>query len=374
LDDFKSVNDHYGHAAGDQLLKRIVRALMAVIADLGFLVRLAGDEFVVVLNKMPEAAFNDLETALRAAVANAKITVGTLEVSRTASLGFVKLDQKMDVPTAIGLADDALLQAKAAGKNRTQGFDRRARRLTPVLPSVDAVRKALQIGEIGYHVQPIFRADGQEAAGYEALLRWSRASGEVLGPSQFLDTMTKAYNAATRPPLEAARATSQWAVNSKGKYISFNVSEAFMLRIINEGLGWVEDLVGDVPHDKIVFEVLETVFDRQNDYVTKAVCALRSCGIRIALDDFGTGYSSLERLQWLEVDFVKIDKQFVHEAAQSHRGMDIFQSVVDLTRRIGAKSVVEGIETEDHLTLARQSGADLLQGYFLGRPKRIEDY
>lgn len=374
LDDFKSVNDHYGHAAGDQLLKCIVKGLMAAIADNGFLVRLAGDEFVIVLNKMSDAAFHDLESALRAAVAKATITVGTLEVSRTASLGFIKLDQEMDVQTAVGFADDALMQAKTGGKNRTAGFDRRARRLPPAMPSMDAVRRALQTGEIGYHVQPVFRAEAKRIAGYEALLRWSRASGEVLGPSQFLNTMTKAYNSATRPPLDAARATSEWAVNTKGRYIAFNVSEAFMLRIVNEGLGWVEDLVGDVPHDQIVFEVLETVFDPQNDYVPKAVDALRSRGLRIALDDFGTGYSSLERLQYLEVDFVKIDKQFVHEAAQSHRGMDIFQSAVDLTHRIGAQSVVEGIETAQHLTLAQQSGADLLQGYYLGRPKRIEEY
>lgn len=374
LDDFKSVNDHYGHAAGDRLLKRIVKDLISVIGDAGFLVRLAGDEFVVLLNQMPDDAFSQLECAIRRAIADAAIMVGTLKVARTASLGFIRLDRKLDIHTAVALADDALLQAKSGGKNRTQGFDRRAHRLRPVLPSVDAVRKALQDEEICYHVQPILRSADMAVAGYEALLRWPRASGEVLGPSQFLNTMTKAYNAETRPPLRTARATSQWAVHTKGKYIAFNVSEAFMLRIVADGLGWVEDLVGDVPHDKIVFEVLETVFERENNYVTKAVGVLRDRGIKIALDDFGTGYSSLERLHLLEVDFVKIDKQFVHEAAQSHRGRDIFQSAIDLTRRIGAQSVVEGIETAEHLSLAKQSGADLLQGYYLGRPKRCEDY
>jgi diguanylate cyclase (GGDEF)-like protein len=374
LDDFKSVNDHYGHTAGDQLLKLITGAMMKTVGEHGFVVRLAGDEFVILVDKMTDDAFADIDKSLRSAIGKATLKIGMLDVCRTASLGFKKLKRGMSMREAVALADNALLQAKAAGKNRSQSVQQRSPHLAPRLPSVDAVRHALQNNEIGYYVQPILRGSDLQIEGFEALLRWSLPSGEVLGPSQFLETMTKAYDAATRPPLSAARRTSEWAMLNKSKYISFNISEAFIMRIVQDGLGWVEELVENIPNDQIVFELLETVVDQNAKHVAHAVSKLRHRGIRVALDDFGIGYSSLERLQGLDVDFVKIDKQFVHGAAHSNRGVDLFASMVDLSHRLGAQTVVEGVETAQHLELAQQAGANFVQGYFLGLPKPITDY
>jgi EAL domain-containing protein (putative c-di-GMP-specific phosphodiesterase class I) len=160
----------------------------------------------------------------------------------------------------------------------------------------------------------------------------------------------------------------------KSKNISFNISEAFIMRTVQDSLGWVEELVRHVPNDRIVFELLETVVDQNAKNVAHAVSQLRHRGIRVALDDFCIGYSSLERLQGLDVDFVKIDKQFVHGAALSNRGTDLFASMVDLSHRLSAQTVVEGAETAQHLELAQQAGANFVQGYFLGLPKPITDY
>jgi len=160
-------------------------------------------------------------------------------------------------------------------------------------------------------------------------------------------------------------------VLDRSKYISFNISEAFIKRIADEGLAWVDELVGNVPHDMIVFELLETIVDRSEDAAAAAISKLRQKGIRVALDDFGTGYSNLQRLQGLDVDLIKIDKRFVHGAAKSSRGLDILASMVDLSHRLSAQTVIEGIETAQHLDLARQVGATYVQGFFLGRPKPI---
>lgn len=371
LDDFKSVNDHYGHLAGDRLLQLITKAMMAAVGSLGIVVRVSGDEFIILLDDMADDTFTELEGRVRDQIRNATLKVGPLDVSRTASLGYVRLDAGMDLQQALDIADNALLEAKREGKNRTLGTHQKRRQPVPQLPSLDAVRRGLQDHEIGYHVQPIFRTDGTSLEGYEALLRWSRPSGEVLGPSQFLHTMTKAYDAMTRPPLWAARQTSEWAVLDRSKYISFNISEAFIKRIADEGLAWVDELVGNVPHDMIVFELLETIVDRSEDAAAAAISKLRQKGIRVALDDFGTGYSNLQRLQGLDVDLIKIDKRFVHGAAKSSRGLDILASMVDLSHRLSAQTVIEGIETAQHLDLARQVGATYVQGFFLGRPKPI---
>jgi EAL domain-containing protein (putative c-di-GMP-specific phosphodiesterase class I) len=146
------------------------------------------------------------------------------------------------------------------------------------------------------------------------------------------------------------------------------------MRNVQVGLGWVEELVGNIPNDQIVFELLETVVDQNAKHVAHAVSKLRHRGIRVALNNIGIGYSSLERLQGLDVDFVKIDKKFVHGAALSNRGTDLFASMVDLSHRLSAQTVVEGVETAQHLDIAQQAGANFVQGYFLGLPKPITDY
>lgn len=374
LDDFKSVNDHYGHAAGDELLKAISKAMIDVVGNLGFVSRMSGDEFVIALRDVSDDEFANIITQIRVAAGRAALTVGDILVSRTASLGFFKLNGDTSVREAITLANQALLEAKSTGKNRSIGFKRKLTFATPRLPSVDAVKKGLQSNEIGYYVQPIFRTTNLEIDGYEALLRWSLPSGEVLGPSHFLETMTMAYDRVTRPPLLSARKTAEWAAFEKSKYISFNISEAFLMRIAIDGLSWVDELVGSVPDSQIVFEILETVVDPNREYLYEAVLALRNRGIRVALDDFGVGYSNLERLQHLEVDFIKIDKRFIHGALDSDRGLRLFTNMVELSHQSGAQTIIEGIETSEQLEIAQQVKAHFVQGFFLGRPQSIEDY
>lgn len=369
LDDFKSVNDHYGHRAGDELLILIAQAMIVAVGEAGFVVRVAGDEFIIVIYQISNLAFLDLEAAIRAKISDVKLSVDGLEVSRNASFGFIALTPEMGVRKAVALADAALMNAKSAGKNRSQGIERNPSKQAPLKPSIDEVRLALKKEEIGYYVQPIINCLDLSVDGYEALIRWCRPSGIVMGPDQFLDTLTKAYDTKTRPPLAAARATSEWAAETQGKFISFNISEAFIERVSREGLEWVVDLVGDVPNDQIVFELLETMVERQSSLVHKAVTKLRSMGIRVALDDFGIGHSNLMRLQGLDVDIVKIDKRFIHGAVESDRGRDLLEGMVGLIHNLNVQTVIEGVETAEHLKIAQDIGASLAQGYFLGRPK-----
>jgi diguanylate cyclase (GGDEF)-like protein len=371
LDDFKGVNDHYGHLVGDDLIAAIGQSMRETVGQAGFVTRMAGDEFLVLLFQPTPAQADTLDRGLRKAIAKANVLVRDMSIARNASLGRIKIKSGMSPDDAIMLADQALMVAKSMGKNRSSGIDDRAISLSAKRPSLEDVRKGLQNREIGYHLQPIIDCSNSEIAGYEALLRWERPSGEVLGPAQFLDTMTAAYDARTVPPLAQARAVSDWAVHEQGKFITFNVSSSFLARAATEGLDWVGEIIGDVPRDKIVFELVETIVNREDDAISKVVADLRAKGINVALDDFGVGYSTLERLQELQVDFVKIDSRFLNGAMQSQRDADLLKGMIDITHKLRAQSVVEGVETAEEFALVKSLGAHFAQGFFLGRPEPV---
>ena len=372
LDDFKSVNDHYGHLVGDDLIAAIGTSMRRTVGNSGFVTRMAGDEFLVLLHQPTSAEADALDRGLRKAISHSKVVVRDMTVARNASLGRIQIKSGMSPDDAILLADQALMVAKSLGKNRSSSIDERAISLSSKRPSVEDVRQGLQNREIGYYLQPIIRCDTSEIAGYEALLRWERPNGEILGPAQFLTTMTAAYDSKTMPPLLQARAVSEWAVVGQDKFITFNISSAFLARAAVEGLDWVGEIIGDVPRERIVFELVETIVNCDDDAIARVVADLRREGISVALDDFGVGYSTLERLQELQVDFVKIDSRFLTGAMQSQRDADLLKGMIDITHKLRAQSVVEGVETAEDFALVKSLGAHFAQGFFLGRPEAVD--
>jgi diguanylate cyclase (GGDEF)-like protein len=369
LDDFKSVNDTYGFSIGDDLLTEIAGTIRFVVADRGFVCRLAGDEFIVLLDRAHASCAEVICAELLAAIRGCRRRVGDLEVSRGASIGSCRVRRGMSAREALVIANDGLRTAKESGKNRSVRANERFHVSKPLRPSVEEVRLGLRRNEIGYHLQPIRDLASDDVWGYEALIRWHRADGQVLGPAHFLDSMTAAYDAETRPPLAQARAAAAWAAITRGKRVSFNISTAFLANLGTNGLGWVNTIVGDVPYENVIFELVETIVTRDDDdAIAHTVRMLRNLGIRIALDDFGVGRSTLGRLQTTCVDYVKIDKRFTAAAGRSRRDAAILDRTVDLAHAAGASCIVEGIESSAHLQHARSAGADLGQGFYLGCP------
>lgn len=374
LDDFKSVNDSFGHLIGDRLIAAIAAVIRDVVGTHGIVARLAGDEFLALLDTRSEREARAIADKVLAAVSQCRLKLGELEVSRRASIGLARLSEGMNVQEAIIEADTALREAKQAGKGRIICQGERMNQLMLSRPSLEEVRLGLRRKEIGYHVQPIVDLNDGRIWGYEALLRWRRANGEVLGPTQFLDNMTGAYDQKARPPLEAAHATADWAVLEQGRHVAFNISTAFLARVAEQGMAWVDDIVGNVPPEKVVFELVETVINEPNEAVEAVVRELRAAGVRVALDDFGIGQSTLERLQRVQVDFVKIDRHFVQSASRARRDHDMLSHMVDLIHASGAEPIIEGVETAAHIDLARGLGVRFAQGFLLGRPAPVEDW
>lgn len=371
VDDFKSVNDYYGHNVGDQLLAEIANNLMQNTGVLGKVGRLAGDEFLILIPKNEVDDLSALANHLCSAAASARITVGELSISRTVSVGYTTVDDLIDPEHIVVNANSALREAKASGKKQAKRFGGSLTCENYKWPSIDELRLGLQRGEVGYFVQPMFDLASNGCMGYEALLRWSRSNGEVLGPRYFLDKMTAAYNFNTKPPLAAARMVAEWVTVQQKKKISFNISSAFMFQFMDEGPGWVGELLGSVSCDMVIFELVETIIDADNKLMAEATRKLRDLGICIALDDFGIGQSTLHRLQSVHVDYVKVDRHFLNAARMSDRGKCILQGIIDLIHNSGSVAIVEGIEDEYLLSIAQSCGGAFGQGFYLGRPGPI---
>ena len=369
IDNFKSVNDHYGHRTGDLLLKRIVEKVQICLSGGDFIARLGGDEFVVLSGSNDLSHIDNMGPLILDAISAATVTIGELSISRGASIGCVNLFETLDAHAAIDLGDTAMRSAKNLGKNRIHTLTWRVGQKNELTPSVDELMLGLERNEIGYYLQPIVCCRRRCVTGYEALLRWERSDGRVLSPSEFLTTMTDAYSANARPPLEFAREATEWVTLNHEAFCCFNISLSFLERIANRDFDWVMEIIGKSPRDRIVFEITEAAFQSELGRVVEVMEELRKSGIRIALDDFGVGASNLERLQRMPVDIVKMDKRLVRGVAHDAKTRDILKGTIELCHAAGARVVVEGIEQEDQFEIVRELGAEYAQGFHLGLPE-----
>lgn len=371
IDNFKSVNDHYGHSVGDALLRQIALVVGDEITDIGFVARLGGDEFVVLFDVNKSGDVESVSSRVLSAVSSASVQHGELEVSRNASIGCLRLNPEMDAHEAIDVGDHASRNSKNLGKNRATKFDPSSLSKVKTSPSVDELILGLHRREIGYHVQPILSCSDERIWAFEALLRWTKPDGQVLSPASFLNTMTSAYSGGAKPPLTAARQVAEWATIQQGKLISFNISPAFLERVSLDNMSWVNEIVGESPNHAIIFEITEATASSELDSISRSVAALRERGIKVALDDFGVGASNLERLTSMPIDIVKLDRLFLRQAVNSPRSMSMFLSTVDLCKNANALVVVEGVEQQRDLEVAISAGADFVQGFHLGVPAPV---
>lgn len=375
LDEFKTVNDNYGHEVGDALLKNIAQSMVDACRPGDFVARLGGDEFCVFLEGCDLATGARVAERFRMAVMNSNVQALGRTVVRTATFGVGELRPEQSMADALKFADAALYRAKSLGKNRIEIADddviktfqdQRNR------PTTEEVAAAMLAGEIGYYVQPIFDLVENRVMGVEALVRWIKPDGRVLLPDIFMKQMTENYKLGVRPPFGASKAAvDHFLGQDPPVYFAWNISTSFLNRTNDpepmEELSWLEELLQGKPPEQTVFEIVENTVIEDPDTTRHLLRRLRARGIRIALDDFGTGISNLERLMDYPVDIVKIDRSFV-------QNLDLFQNkgiligLVEMSKTMGFEIIAEGVETQSHLDAIRTLGITRAQGFFLGKP------
>ena len=374
LDGFKAVNDGHGHEAGDELLVAVSSRLKAALREGDTLARLGGDEFVAVLTDLEDASGCDaiLSRLLQAAAAPVQIGDVVLQVSASLGVTLHPLDGG-DADTLLRHADQAMYQAKEAGRNRYQMFDpdhdRQARSQRETLQRTET---ALERNEFVLHYQPRVNMRSGAVLGAEALIRWQDPERGLLAPGDFLPGLEDSELIVRIGDwvLDAALAQmAAWRHAGLDVAVSVNVAahhlqqDDFVARLQAKLAGHP-----DLPAGRLELEVLETVALEDVDRMARIMEACRALGVDFALDDFGTGYSSLTYLRRLPATVLKIDRSFVRDMLWNAEDLTIVEGVIGLAAAFRRTVIAEGVESAEHGALLLELGCDLAQGYGIARP------
>jgi diguanylate cyclase (GGDEF)-like protein len=372
LDRFKSVNDSFGHAAGDRLLKLAASRMSAHVRADDLLARIGGDEFAILL----AAQDNSREAAISLAARLIEVLAHPFELEGRqalvgASIGIALRTDKADsIEALLHQADLALYEVKASGRNASLIYDDvLGTRAHERLELETELREAIEAGELELHYQPIVALQSRQVCGMEGLVRWRHPVRGMLLPDRFIQL---AEDSGLIVPLgefvirQACADASRWPDHVK---VAVNISPTHIKRrtlldTVAEAL-----LQTGLKAERLEIEVTETVLMQQDEDILSELHQLRHLGVSIALDDFGTGYSSLSHLRMFSFDKVKIDRTFVAEITERPDSAAIVCAVTGLARALDMTTTVEGIETENQAQILLAAGCTHGQGYLFGRPE-----
>jgi len=380
LDYFSRVNDLFGHGLGDSVLRETALRLRGAVRESDFVARIGGDEFAVVLSGV-----ETLDDARQAAegvrsVLAAPFVLPEREYILSASLGVaLSSPESQEFQEIVGNADMALMGAKEAGRSRAHFFDpREKKRRAERYKMAQDLYRALSRGEFRLWYQPIVETAGGRIVGAEALLRWAREDGRIIGPDLFVPLLEE--NGLIVPLGEwvletALRARNDWASPEGAKiFVSVNVSGVqlsrpdFLPRFLQ-----IIDRCNAEP-GALSLELTETVAMQDPSGAEGVLSALRERGVRCALDDFGTGFSSLARLCRFPADLLKIDRSFVKQVFDHPEKAEVVRTLVMLARRLSLRLCAEGVEREEEREFLSGLGVEWLQGYLASRPMPEEAF
>ncbi len=376
LDRLKFVNDTYGHAVGDELLRCCAGRLRASVRPTDSVARIGGDEFVVLLDEVSSPSEAELVAERVLKGLSATCPGLPVDVAPVASIGVaVSTTAEMSGATLLAHADAAMYRAKANGRGRIENFDEFAYAELGRRNQTEAdLRSALPHGELRLHYQPILDLDTGSRYAVEALLRWQHPERGLLAAGEFIDV---AEDSALIVELgrwvvgEACRQLAAWDAELGGdapQLMFVNLSAA---EITHPDIGrLVRDTVerAGIAPARLVLEITETGLMAEPQRAAGATERLRELGCELAIDDFGAGYSSLSRLVDLPAGILKIDQSFVRGLARNPESMAVVSAVLLLAHNLRKLVVAEGVEDEESLQLLRDLGCRYAQGFHLGRP------
>ena len=377
LDNFKSVNDTLGHRFGDRVLQMVGLRLQQALGGQAFIARLGGDEFTVLIEDALSADHVCEQAAKVIEALQKPLAVDGRQLSTSASVGAtIYPDHARDPDALLRTADVALFHAKDLGRNRYALY-------TPELYDVaahrfrleQALRRAVEAGDLLLMYQPQVALHTLEAVGVEALLRWRKADGRIASASEFIEIAesTGLMRELTTWALRSATSTVKaWrAMGWHNACVAINVSAmqlldgSFVDHVI-EALS-----VTGLPGDALEVEITESVI-QTGPATLVALQRLRTLGVAVALDDFGTGYSSLASLAQLPITRVKLDRTLIEGIDRSPRSAAIARSVIALCHGLGLEVVAEGVERAGQLTLLAQCGPITVQGFLLSEAVEMQ--
>ncbi len=372
LDDFKVVNDNFGHQVGDRLLQAVAGRLHAAVREVDTVARIGGDEFAILLDCGDGARDSADRLAQRILESlQEPVEIDGFIIHAYASIGVaIAPEDGADSPVLQRHADLALYQAKEAGRGCVRFFNPEMDSALRVERALEFdLRQALMAEEFELHYQAVVNVKTLQTVSAEALVRWRHPQHGMIPPDRFIKIAEKTglINQLGEWVLNTACAEAmRWPSNTS---VAVNLSptqfkNGQVVEIVRNAL-----VTTQFPANRLTLEITESTLLEHTDENLMVLEQLRALGVRIALDDFGTGYSSLSYLRTIPFDVVKIDRSFVVAMATSSRSESIVAAVVALSRSLNFTTVAEGIETQEQFELIRAAGCTTVQGYLFARPK-----
>jgi diguanylate cyclase (GGDEF)-like protein len=376
LDGFKSVNDLFGHEAGDELLMQVADRLRGSVRPDDLLARFGGDEFVIVLDRVKQLSEVAEIGARVCADLDDRLVVCGEQVHVSASIGGVLgVRGKATPSTMLRDADAAMYVAKARGSGQVEVFDEDAsHRSRDRLDLRAELLLAQTRGQLHLAYQPIFALDSRAIVAFEALLRWTHPHHGTVPPDVFIPLAEETgaiVEIGQWVLAQACRQLAQWHRLPEGRGLGMSVNLSPVQLHQPQAAERTLDVIraaGLHPAD-IWLEITEHSYLRHE--VTEYAGALGAAGVHLVLDDFGTAYSNLSYLKRLPIEILKIDKSFVSGVTGpggGHLDLSIVRAILAIADSLGLVAIAEGIETEDQRTALRSLGCRLGQGYLLSRP------
>lgn len=379
LDGFKQINDTYGHTAGDHLLVTIATRMKVAIREGDTLSRLGGDEFVAILLDLNHVddSIPLLNRLLLAASRPIQLGRHRLQVSASLGVSFYPQAENLEAEQLIRQADQAMYQAKQAGKNRYSLFDtEQARTIRNYHESVEHIKEAMLDEQFVLYYQPKVNMRTGKVIGVEALIRWQHPEKGLLAPIHFLPTIEEHKLSEELGHWVIETALQQiyiWQQQGIHLPTSVNIS-ARHLRMPSFSLR-LRQLLQKYPAispKMLELEVLETSTLGDLAQISQTLEECRALGVELSLDDFGTGYSSLTYLKRLPANIIKVDQSFIRDILEDPEDLAILDGVLGLAKAFGRNVIAEGVETIAHGDTLLRMGCELAQGYGIARPMSAE--
>lgn len=382
LDNFKLINDTYGHATGDSVLRLFCNKVNKRLEYLNknwFLSRFGGDEFIISIENVDkkEEIIDIVKNIIEES--NIPISMNKKDIYNTVSIG-VSMGKSIGdtIQSLLKKADIAMYNAKATGKNKYMIFDEKlAYDIDRELKLDSYIRKSIENNEIYFLMQPKYYIKSREIQGFEFLARWNSEELGIVSPSEFIPTaenngfIVEIGKYLIKNSFKKCKLINE--LSSKKLKVSINLSEV-QLRD-EELIDFIKKSIKeeDIDPQSIEFEVTESIIMESIKRNIGALGELKKMGFSVALDDFGTGYSSLNYLKNLPIDTVKIDKSFIDDIGKDFKGENIIKKIIELAHLMNLEVVAEGVENKEQFEFLSEANCDIIQGYYLGKPKTFEE-
>ena len=382
LDDFKKVNDNFGHAVGDTLLQEVSSRLSLNLREEDYVARISGDEFCIILVEMGrsrERVGFGLGKICQNIVDNisAPYFINNHRVSIGASIGVRIFPDGEEGPNeVITHADAAMYKAKHGGKNRYLFYDEEIEeKINESRKLENEIEKAIEDEAFVFYFQPKVEIASNEIVGAELLIRWEHPRRGLLHPEVFMHAINDSKMISQITVNALKKACHFIRAHRKSFSGTFSINVPARLLSMKDFVELIENTIISyaISPSQIELEILENELIEDFNSIIANIRELKAFGVKFSIDDFGVGYSSISYLKKLPIDSIKIDKQFVLEMSDP-ASRELIKMIINISKIFGLIVIVEGIENEEQLQLISESGADQYQGYYFSKPLSEEAF